>query len=349
MGLGRPAGISGRPGLTAVDMFEAVGAGEVRGIWIIATNPVASIPDGESVKAALSRAEIVVAQDAYEDTETARFAHVLLPAAQWSEREGTMTNAERRVCVLEKAIDPSGEALPDWEILCRFAAKMGYGRWFDYACAEAVFEELKQATAGRDLDMTGMTYERLRYNNGIQWPMPLGRSGGATRLYDDGVFPTASGRATFHTVKYRPPFEATDAEYPFVLTTGRVKDHWHTRTRTGKVAKLVNASPGPFVEVNVEDARALRVREGQLLRIESRRGAVELPARVSRDIRRGVVFAPMHWGESGSATTAVNLVTHGAYDPVSKEPELKHCAVQVSRVVGAEASAMGSAPAVAGV
>ena len=321
--------ISSKPGLTAVDMFEAIGRGEVRGVWIAATNPVASMPDGGRVKQALERAEIVVVQDAYEDTETAQYAHVLLPAAQWSERDGTMTNAERRVCYLEQATDPPGEALPDWQIICRFAEKMGFAAGFDYACAEEIFEELKSATAGRDLDMTGMTYERLRYAGGLQWPMPPGRSGGTTRLYSQGTYPTESRRARFHAVGYLPPAEQTDADYPFVLTTGRVKEHWHTLTRTGKVAKLVNGSPGPFIEINAEDARDLGVREGHLLRIESRRGVTTLPARLTRDIRRGTLFAPFHWGERWSTDSAVNLLTLPDYDPVSKEPELKHCAVRV--------------------
>ena len=326
-----PGSISSKPGLTAVEMFDAMEHGEVRGIWIAATNPAASMPDGNRTREALSRAEIVVVQDAYEDTETARFAHVLLPAAQWSERDGTMTNAERRVCYLEQATEPPGEALPDWQIFCRLAEKLGYGERFAYANAEAIFEELKRATAGRDLDMTGMTYERLGHANGLQWPMPQGRSGGATRLYTHGEFPTETGRARFSLVGQTAVAEPVTADFPFVLTTGRVKEHWHTRTRTGKVAKLVNAGSKPFVEVHPEDAGELGVREGTLLRIESKRGAVKLPARLTRDIRRGTLFAPFHWGETWSPDTAVNLLTVADYDPISKEPELKHCAVRVTR------------------
>lgn len=219
-----PGSISPRPGLTAVDLFAALHEGAVKAVWIVCTNPVASMPHARQVERALRRAELVVAQDAYHPTETTRLAHVLLPAAQWSERTGTMTNSERRVCLLEQAALPPGEALPDWQIFCRFAEKMGFGRAFAYRDVEEVFEEFKQTTRGRDLDMTGITYERLRASRGLQWPLPEGRVEGTSRLYTTGRFPTCSGRARFHPVTFRPPAEPVDADYPFALLTGRVKD-----------------------------------------------------------------------------------------------------------------------------
>jgi ferredoxin-nitrate reductase len=338
-----PGTISEKPGLTAVDMFKALDAGDVKAVWIAATNPVASMPNAGRIKAALDRAELVVVQDAYHPTETTRQAHVLLPAAQWSERTGTMTNAERRVLLVEQITSPPGEALPDWEILCRLADKMGFGQAFNYAGSEAIFDELKSATARRDLDMTGMTYDRLRQTGGLQWPMPAGKAKGTTRLYAEGTFPSTSGKASFNVTRYTPAAERQDEEYPYVLTTGRVKDHWHTMTRTGKVAKLVAASPAPFVEINVEDARNLGVKNGQLVELTSKLGTVRMPARVTRHIRRGTLFTPFHWGELWSAQTAVNLLTHEAYDPISKEPELKHCPVQVA-VVRERASATSPKP-----
>ncbi|HLF78810.1 MAG TPA: molybdopterin-dependent oxidoreductase, partial [Dehalococcoidia bacterium] len=191
--------ISSKPGLTAVEMFDALEDGEVKAVWVAATNPVASMPNVASVKRGLRKARLVVVQDAYHPTETTQYAHVLLPAAQWSERAGTMTNAERRVCFLDQATEPPGEALPDWQIFCKFAARLGWSGAFCYERVEDVFEEFKQTTRGRDLDMTGMTYQGLSISGGLQWPMPQGRAGGELRLYASGVFPTPNGRARFHT------------------------------------------------------------------------------------------------------------------------------------------------------
>jgi formate dehydrogenase alpha subunit len=324
-----PGRISSRPGLTAVELFRAVGEGRVRALWIIGTNPAASMPDAGRVARALERAELVVVQDAYHPTETTRFAHVLLPAAQWSERTGTMTNGERRICLLEQAVPPPGEALPDWQILCRFAREMGFGEAFAYRDVEEIFEELKETTRGRDLDFTGVTYVRLREEGGVRWPFPQGAHADTPVLYGDGRFPTPSGRARFVPVEQRPPAEPADAAYPLVLTTGRVKDQWHTRTRTGKEPKLVKACPEPYVELHPDDAARLGVRAGRLVEVRSRRGALRLPARITRAVRPGVVFVPFHWGALWSPETAVNEATIDACDPVSGEPELKHCAVHV--------------------
>jgi anaerobic selenocysteine-containing dehydrogenase len=322
--------ISAKPGLTAVDMFRAVGDGSVKAVWVMATNPVASMPNSARVREALAQAELVVVQDAYHPTETTEMAHVLLPAAQWSERAGTMTNAERRVCLLDQAGRPPGEALPDWRIICDFATRMGFGAAFDYKDVEQIFEEFKQTTRGRDLDMTGMDYELLQATGGLQWPAPLGRRGGSRWLYGDHVFATKSGKARFHAVEYRPPAEMPDAEFPFVLTTGRVKDQWHTRTRTGKVRKLNASEPVPFVEVSRRDARTLALDGGSMVELRSRRGVARLPARISDSIRPGVVFVPFHWARLWDATRDVNTLTADAFDPLSKEPELKYCAVSLT-------------------
>jgi anaerobic selenocysteine-containing dehydrogenase len=329
---GLPAeSISAKPGLTAVEMFEAIGKRQVTAVWIAATNPVASMPDADAVRQALQRADVVVAQDAYHPTETTELAHVLLPAAQWSERAGTMTNAERRVSLLEQATAAPGEALPDWQILCRFAAAMGHGAAFCYADERAIFEELKQTTAGRDLDMTGMNYNLLRASGGLQWPLPEGKRTGTKRLYADGVFPTPSGRARFHAVEYRPASEPINADFPFVLTTGRVKDQWHTRTRTGKVKKLVASDPEPFIEISSFDARDLGIESGKLVEVASRRSCVRLKARVTDTMRPGVLFVPFHWSRLWSPESDVNRVMNSAFDPISKEPELKYTAVTLRR------------------
>jgi ferredoxin-nitrate reductase len=242
-----------------------------------------------------------------------------------------MTNAERRVCLLEKAGDPPGKALPDWQIICLLARALGHAEAFAYRCSEEVFDEFSRCTAGRDLDMTGMTYAKLRQSGGLQWPMPYGAHTGTPRLYADGRFPTPSGRARFHAVELRAPSQAADRDYPFVLTTGRVKEQWHTRTRTGKIEKLNKTAPSPFVELNAADAGRLSIRSGDLIVVESRRAQGRLRAKVTRDIREGTVFAPMHWAQQHSEETAINRLTNDAFDPISKEPELKYTAVRIWR------------------
>jgi ferredoxin-nitrate reductase len=284
------------------------------------------------VQAALAKAELVAVQDAYHPTETTLAADLILPAAQWSEREGTMTNSERRICLLERAGTPPGEALPDWQIICRVAHALGFGAAFSYQSTEEVFTEYRELTRGRDLDITGVDYALLRHTGGVQWPCPEGSRRGTTRLFTDGHFPTPDGRARFHVPTYRPPADAVTAEYPLVLLTGRVKDQWHTRTRTGKVPKLNKSVPGPYVELHEQDARALGVRNGATVRVCSRRGSFEAPARVTRAIRPGAIFAPFHWGALWAKTSTPNLATTETFDPRSKEPELKFAAVRVEPI-----------------
>lgn len=327
-----PETISPRPGLTAIEMVEALEAGRIKVLWIAGTNPLASLPNAARARAAFARAELVVVQDAYHPTETTLAADVLLPAAQWSEREGTMTNSERRICLLERAGNAPGEALPDWQIICRIAAALGHGAAFTYPDAEAIFREYRTLTRGRDLDITGVDYALLRATGGVQWPYPAGVRSGTVRLFGGGWFATDDGRARFHIPEYRPAADEVTADYPLVLTTGRVKDQWHTRTRTGKVAKLNKSVSAPYLEIHEQDAKALGIRDGRGVRVTSRRGAFELAARVSRAIRPGTVFAPFHWGSLWGAQSEVNVATSESYDPRSREPELKFAAVRVEAV-----------------
>jgi anaerobic selenocysteine-containing dehydrogenase len=330
---GLPAGaIADRPGLTGSEMVEALERGDVKVLWIAGTNPLVSLPNARRVREAVARAELVVVQDAYHPTETTRVADVVLPAAQWSERDGTMTNSERRICLLERAGDPPGEALPDWQIFCRVARALGFGAAFSYESAEAIFNEYRDLTRGRDLDITGLDYGLLRATGGVQWPYPAGAGGGTVRLFSDGNFPTADGRARFIVPEYRAPADEVSADFPLVLLTGRVKDQWHTRTRTGTIAKLNKSVPAPYLEMHEQDARALGVRHGRMVRVRSRRGAVELPAHVGTSIRPGAVFTPFHWGALWNERSVANLATSEAFDPRSKEPELKFAAVRVELI-----------------
>ena len=275
-----PGSIFERPGLTAIEMVEALERDELKVVWVAASNPAASLPNTERVRAAFRRAELVVVQDAYYPTETGRLADVLLPAAQWSERPGTMTNSERRICLLEQIGEPPGLALPDWRIICRVAEALGHGDDFGYEDTESIFEEYRALTRGRDLDITGVSYKLLRRSSaGVQWPHPEvahGEAGGSVetpspRLFEQGRFPTPDGRARFHAPAFRPPADALSEEYPLALLTGRVKDQWHTMTRTGKVAKLMRSEREPFLDGNGALLHRLQQRG-----LRARRGAVDL-------------------------------------------------------------------------
>ncbi|HZT78742.1 MAG TPA: molybdopterin-dependent oxidoreductase, partial [Gemmataceae bacterium] len=243
----RPGSINPRPGLTAVEMFRALEKGQLKAIWIAGTNPAVSLPDLHHVRRALGRATLVVVSDAYHPTETTRLADVILPAAQWGEKDWTSTNSERRVSHSPRLFDPPGEALPDWQIMARFARTLGLPG-FDHASAAEVWDEFIGLTAGRPCDMSGATSARLR-TAGIQWPCPAPDHPGTPRRYLDGRFPTPDGRAVFLPRDHREPREVPDHEFPFVLTTGRLYAHWHTLTRTGKVEKLVARDPSPYAEI----------------------------------------------------------------------------------------------------
>jgi assimilatory nitrate reductase catalytic subunit len=331
--------IPSRPGKTAVEMFDAVRAGEIRIIWIACTNPAQSLPDQKLVHEALERAEIVVVQDAYRYTETSAYADVFLPAAGWGEKDGTMTNSERRISRVRAAVPPPGEARVDWKIAVDFAAQLEklFGETkalFRYKSAEDVFNEHRETTRGRDLDITGLSYALLDELGPQQWPFPENAKEGRRRLYEDGVFPTASGRARFVPTPYRPVAEDTDAGYPLRLTTGRLRDQWHTMSRTGTVARLFAHEPEPRVTMNPEDLSRLGLSDSDLVKVSSRRGHIYLQAAADPGLRHGVVFAPMHWGArflGGEGRRGVNELTLGALDPSSRQPELKHCAVRVER------------------
>jgi ferredoxin-nitrate reductase len=275
----------------------------------------------------------------------------VLPAAAWAEKEGTMTNSERRISYLPKVVAAPGEALPDAEIICRFARAMGF-QGFDYPDTEAIYKEHTRLTAGTTLDISGLNYDILRAQGSVQWPYPLGQAAPEPRrLFADQQFYTPSRRAVIHPVKAAFRSEAPDAEFPFILTTGRVRDQWHTMTKTGKVSKLNQHTPQAFIELHLDDAAALHVREGDLVTVQSRRGEVRVAARLSSGIRQGVVSLPMHWGKIlGSDLNRANNVTSGALDPISKEPDFKFCAVQVVKykkpqqrivIIGAGAGAYG--------
>ena len=328
---GVPEGrINPKPGLTAVELFKALAEGRVKSVWILCTNPLVSMPNLATARQALAKAELVVVNDIYHPTETTQVADIILPAAQWSERDGTVTNSERCISYVEQAIDPPGEALPDWQIVCRAAQAMGFGEAFKFRHAEDIYEEYKRCTRGQDLDISGVTYGRLK-REPIQWPCPTAHHRSTMRRYTDGVFAHPDGKARFIAHEYEPPAELPDERFPFILTTGRVRDQWHTMTRTGKISILMKKEPEPFIELHPDDAARLGFAAGEMARVISRRGQATAKCRLTPAIRPGTCFMPFHWG-SLRGEAVVNQATIEAFDPVSKQPELKFCAVRVEKV-----------------
>jgi assimilatory nitrate reductase catalytic subunit len=325
--------VPSKPGKTAVEMFEAIGRGEIKAVWIACTNPAQSMPDANAVRAALSHAEFVVVQEAFRDAETCDYADVLLPAASWGEKEGTVTNSERRISRVRAAVPPPGDARPDWRIAVDFALRLQMMLKrkisFKYDSPEEIFNEHRESTRGRDLDITGLSYAALDREGPQQWPYPEGARSGLTRLYADGVFPTPSGRARFVATEYVPPAEETDSQFPIRLTTGRLRDQWHSMTRTGLVARLFSHSPEPEIVVSELDLQKNNYSNHDLVRVTSRRGSVVMKIRGSDDMRPGDTFVAMHWGGRFTGGVGTNALTVPAIDPYSKQPELKHAAIRI--------------------
>lgn len=338
-------------GAGTIDMFSRMADGQIKACWIICTNPVATVANRKTVLAGLEKAELVMVQDAFADNETSAYADVLLPAALWTESDGVMVNSERNLTLFSQAVEAPGQALPDWQIIARVAAELGYAQAFDYTSAEDVFEEIKRfANPKTGYDLRGISYQRLRQAP-VQWPCPPEsdtdshpirylNDGASQRLLVRGdghvpklAFATESGRAAFFARPHLLPEEMPDDDYPFLLNTGRLPHQWHTMTKTGKVAKLTRLNPGPFVEVHPDDAVRLGIVEGDSVEIASRRGRAVLPAVVTDRVRPGDCFAPFHWNDAFGEYLSINAVTNDAVDPTSQQPEYKACAVTLAKVV----------------
>ena len=329
-----------KPGKTAVDMFQAAADGEIKALWIACTNPAQSMPDQATVRRALERAEFVVVQEAFATAATCAYADLLLPATTWGEKEGTVTNSERRISRVRAAVAAPGEARHDWKIVVDFARRLeavGAGpTLFPYPDPESIWLEHRESTRGRDLDITGMTYAMLEHSP-QQWPLKEGKTQGKVRLYEDGIFPTPDGRARFVTNEYTPVAEPRESRYPFSLTTGRLRDQWHGMSRTGTLGRLFGHVSEPTVQMNLQDMARRLFKDGDLVHVTSKRGSILLPVQGSTAIGLSQVFIAMHWGEeflSGSSSTGqrlagVNALTTSAYCPDSKQPEFKHTAIKV--------------------
>ena len=333
------------PGLDAWRQVEAMESGALDLWWVAATNPLVSMPNLERVKAAVSRCPLVVLSDAYADTETAQYAHLLLPAAQWSEKPGVMVNSERRVTLCPAFRPPPGEARPDWQVFAEVGRRLGFVESFSYGSAAEVYAELTALTAGRLCDHSGLSHALLASEGPQQWPFPCGSapSQEPRRLYTDHHFPTASGRARFIAEQPMGLAEPPSDGYPLVLTVGRYLGQWHTMTRTAKVPRLNALHPEPLLEIHPEDAGPLGLEDGSMAEIRSLRGTITARATVTERIRPGTVFLPMHWGFMQEQACEANALLHEQACPISRQPELKAAAVAVARVqevapVGANSS-----------
>jgi sulfite reductase (NADPH) flavoprotein alpha-component len=320
----------------AVSLFEDMVAGRIKACWIICTNPVASMANRRTVIEGLDRAELVITQDAFLDTETNIHADIMLPGALWAEAEGVMVNSERNMTLMAKAVEPPGEALPDWQIIARIACEMGFAEAFTYESASAVFDELKAlANPNTGYDISGATHERLRAQP-LQWPYGADAQNDRNPIRyltaDGATFPTPTGRAAFLARPHMQPAEMPDENFPFVLNTGRLQHQWHTLTKTGKIPTCNKLNPGPFVDIHPDDAAALGIADRDCVKISSRRGHAILPAVVTDRVRPGACFAPFHWNDVFGEDLAINAVTNDAVDALSLQPELKCCAVSLSRV-----------------
>ncbi|MBI4779905.1 MAG: nitrate reductase [Oscillatoriophycideae cyanobacterium NC_groundwater_1537_Pr4_S-0.65um_50_18] len=327
-----PSGqISAHAGRSAWEMITGLEAGLVDFLWIAATNPAVSMPDLERTKKALRRSPLTVYQDAYYPSETAAYAHILLPATQWSEKAGTMTNSERMVTYCPAFRSPMGEAKGDWEIFAEVGRRLGFAEQFQFSNSADVRSEFIQLTRDRPCDQSALSHAYLQENGPTQWP--CSEAGQPTqRLYTDRHFLTPDGRARFGAYHSKGLAEPPDAEYPYVLTTGRLYGHWHTQARTGRIEKIRQMHPNPFVEIHPRDAQKLGIEDKGLVEIRSRRGAACCPAVVTRAIAPGTVFLPMHWGALWAEQAEVNALTHPIACPDSLEPELKACAVQLAPI-----------------
>jgi assimilatory nitrate reductase catalytic subunit len=327
------------PGLKAVDLFDAVHDGRVKAVWIMATNPVVSLPNADRVRAALAKCELVIVSDCIGDTDTMRLAHIRLPALGWGEKDGTVTNSERRISRQRGLLPPPGEAKPDWWALAEVGKAMGYGEAFAYSHPAQIFREhaalsafennpemdVRDFNIGLLAQLDNHEYDALKP---VQWPVTPDAPLGTERLFADNRFFTPDGKARLIALSYRAPVNALSADYPLVLNTGRIRDQWHTMTRSGLTPRLLQHIGEPFAEMHPDEAKKLGVTEGGLVRLSSRWGKAVARVQISAGQKPGSLFMPMHWTGVLSRSGRVGAVVNPAVDPVSGQPESKHTPVQ---------------------
>lgn len=324
-------------GKTAVEMFEAVKNGEIKAIWIACTNPAQSMPNLNNVLEALGNAKLVVLQDAFNNTDSNQYADVIFPASTWGEKEGTVTNSERRITRVQNAAPLPGEARNDWEIVVDFAQRLEKKlaknkTLFNYPTVESVFNEHRETTRGRDLDITGLSYQLLETQGPQQWPFKAGASVGQARLYTNGVFEKPDGKAHFHNAVYKATYDKPDARHPLRLLTGRLRDQWHGMSRTGTIAQLYNHVEAPVVAMNQDDMSRRLLKDGDIVKLSNKRGNLTIRVQPSDEVYPAQMFIPMHWGSQFMNGLGVNALMPDAVDKTSKQPELKHTAVKIEKL-----------------
>ncbi len=324
-------------GMFQTDIFPAIEAGQIKGLWLIATNPITSMPNTARIKKTFEKLEFMVVQDVYQDVETTQYAHAFFPAAMWGEKEGLFTNTERRVNRVRKALEPPGEARADLWIFAQMAERFDRGGMasFPQTAGEA-FEEMRQLSKGRLCDYSGLTYEKIEASRGIQWPCNEAHPDGAPRLYTDGVFQHPDGRARLIALPFVDNNERPDEQYPFWLNTGRVVEHWHTRTKTGKIGNVNKFSPTPYMEMNPSAMKRLGLKRLEYARVASRRSSTVVLVMPTERVAPDTIFIPMHYYD------CVNRLTLGLLDPYSRQPAYKQCAVRVEKLTDQEAAALSN-------
>jgi assimilatory nitrate reductase catalytic subunit len=333
--------IAARPGLKAVELFEAMHAGRIKAVWIMATNPVVSLPDADRVREALERCELVVVSDCIAATDTTALAHVLLPAAAWGEKDGTVTNSERRISRQRAFLPLPAEAQPDWWIISEVAKRMGFAGGFEYDSAQEIFDEHARLSGAnndgsRGFDISGLAgLTRTAYGDlkPVQWPVPRRGHPGVSRLFEDRRFWHADGKAQFIPTAARAPAHGSNEEFPLVLNTGRIRDQWHTMTRTGRTPRLSEHLPEPFVDLHAQDALLAGIGAGELARVQTRWGSIVARVRTSGEIARGTAFAPIHWNSTNGSDARVGALISPVVDPLSGEPEFKHTPARIEPFV----------------
>ncbi|MEM6391049.1 MAG: molybdopterin dinucleotide binding domain-containing protein, partial [Pseudomonadota bacterium] len=328
-------------GLKAVDMFRAVGDGRIKALWIIHTNPAVSMPEADAVRDAIAECDFVVVSDITGATDTARLAHVLLPAAAWAEKDGTVTNSDRIISRQRPVLAPYGQSRPDWDILAEVGGRMGWTTEFDFQSPAEIFREHAALSGiagrfGKDFDISALAaLSETEYNalEPARWPITPTRQGG--RFFADGQFFHADGKAKLLPVHHKAPAAKTGHRYPFRLNTGRVRDQWHTMTRTGLSARLSSHLAEPYLDIHPQDAATLSIEAADLVEVGSPHGTCILRARMTDDVMPGQVFAPMHWTGETAPSARIDALVAGAVDPVSGQPESKASVVSVQKLKAA--------------
>ena len=326
-------------GLKQTDIFPAIETGQIKGLWLVATNPLTSMANQPRIRKAMESLEFVMVQDVYEDVETVEYAHAYLPASVWAEKEGCHTNTERRVNITRNTLPAFGNSKPDFQIFNEMSKRFDNSEKIDFpATPEGAFNEMRELSKGdgRTLNITGMSYDKIEKARGIQWPFKedaqSGELKGQPRLYTDGKFQTPDGKANLIPVRFFNNNECPDDDYPFWLNSGRIVEHFHTRTRTGKIGNINKFSPTPYMEINPDAAAELGIENMQYVRIVSRRGDAVVMAQLTQRVARDMVFIPFHYHD------CVNRLTLGLLDPYSRQPAFKQCAARIEHIDQKEAA-----------